>query len=57
MFIKQVADVSKAYYSNGTAWVNPIDTATGRIQDLSNVQDTNYTFDGRVPTWNAVNDA
>lgn len=49
-----VADVSKAYYSNGTAWVNLIDTATGRIQDLSNVQDTNYT-DGQVPTWNAVN--
>jgi len=30
------------------------DTATGRLQDLSNVQDTTYT-DGQVPTWNAVN--
>lgn len=49
-----VADVSKAYYSNGTAWINLIDTSTGRIQDLSNVADTSYT-DGEVPTWNAVN--
>ncbi|AIX26152.1 baseplate wedge tail fiber connector [Synechococcus phage ACG-2014d] len=49
-----VSDVSKAYYSSGSAWVNLIDTATGRIQDLSNVEDTTYT-DGEVPTWNAVN--
>lgn len=49
-----VDDVSKSYYANGSAWVQLIDTATGRLQDLSNVQDTTYT-DGQVPTWNAVN--
>ena len=49
-----VDDVSKSYFANGSAWVQLIDTATGRLQDLSNVQDTTYT-DGQVPTWNAVN--